>query len=152
MNAGVDDQADSAKTFAGELAKAVVRIRIEAQLPSQRFDVQRPAFGVRAVAVKPAKFRQTGHGTRDRALKDVARYGFVQDEGLFVVANLLFWLIGIQVEPAGRAAVGRRSLGVRGGCSFAVRRNWADAIKKNRDAFEKNRQLRFDNFGDIARI
>ena len=45
---------------------------------------------------------------RDRPLENVARDGFVQHKGLLVVSNLLFGLVSVQIEPAGRGKAERR--------------------------------------------
>ncbi len=106
MNARVHDQTDGAEAFAGELPESIVGIGVKTELSTKRFDVQGPTFGVCTISVKSTKFWQSRHGASDGSLKDVAWHGFVQDERLFVVANLLFRLIGVEVEPTGGAAVG----------------------------------------------
>src|SRR5215467_4211053 len=77
-------------------------------------------------------------------------YRLMQHERLFVVTNLRFGLIGIQIEPAWAAVVERSAFGVAGRAGFAVFGNRADSIEQPGNVLKQARKLRFDSLGDVA--
>ena len=80
VNAGVDHQPRRAEEEGLEIARAVERRRIAAQLIRQLFGIKRPAFGIGAHEGDLAQHRDIARGLRGRNLQMMARHAFMIGE------------------------------------------------------------------------
>ena len=148
MHAGVDDEADRAPHFVGQLAEVVVGIIIEAHVEAELLRVEAPAFAVGDEIGRSAEHRRLRQFECARELEVMARYGFVQAQRHHFPGRTHLGLVQVHVVVAGAAAIGGAGLVIgRGRIRRDVVRDRAHAIGQARNRVEHLDQFGIDAFG-----
>src|ERR1051326_3898594 len=80
MDSRVHYQAHSAESLACQLPVPAIRVAVQTELRPQRFGIECPSFGERAVRVKLADVGKPGLALRERDLENMPRNCFVQHQ------------------------------------------------------------------------